>query len=259
MARAFLLVESALAAELATPTRLIMTEEYIRASFARGLCLSNPDQAFRVTTEHTANWSNSTCYSDRSHSPSQGRPIQHDVAVVPDENDAGMACEVKWLKQAKAADIAKDIWKLAFSRSTEAEKKALRTYLLIGGETKYLSESFRTLQRSKIDIRWSLAGRTQGIPGPRNFPLDQALSRDRSVVYRSWADLISWGNPKHFRQCPDTWSNLRCTVRERWRKSSGDVRWAAVLYELHHHGVGDTAIIDWSAAMSRLTFGCAGR
>lgn len=256
MARAFLLVESALAAEFATPARITMTEEYIRASFVRGLILSMPDHASRVRTEHSVDWSGSSCYNDSDHNPSQGRPIQHDVAVVPDKNDAGMACEVKWLKQAKAEDIAKDIWKLAFSRSTLVEKKALRTYLLVGGVTKHITDSFRPLQKSMINIRWSEAGRKLGIPGPREFPLGLALSKNRSVVFRSWSGLIAWGNPKHFRRCPPTWSILRCTIRNSWRRRLDGVGWAVLLYELDHRGVDDMTKIDWGKVMPRLKFGC---
>ncbi len=112
MNRAFLVVESALSMELATPSRVCMTEEYLRASPVRGLSYSRPDLASRVTTEHFVSWTITGCWKDATHPAPTGRPIQHDVAILPD-GDSGLVCEVKWLKQAKAAELAKDIWKLA--------------------------------------------------------------------------------------------------------------------------------------------------
>lgn len=121
MARAFLYVEAALAMELATPSRVCMSEEYLRSSFVRGLSHSKPADAQRVSIEWEAPWTDSICWKDGQSVPGQGRKIQHDVRVVQEPAPAqelGLAGEAKWLKQAKSEEIVRDIWKLMLSRST---------------------------------------------------------------------------------------------------------------------------------------------
>ena len=55
MERAFLYVEAALATELATPSRVCMSEEYFRTALVRGLSHSEPAEAHRIDTEYAAN------------------------------------------------------------------------------------------------------------------------------------------------------------------------------------------------------------
>ena len=59
--RAFHLVEGALGAEMATPTRTVITEDYLRASFLRGVALAHPDGAVRVRRELDVSWSGAPC------------------------------------------------------------------------------------------------------------------------------------------------------------------------------------------------------
>src|ERR1035441_8774511 len=151
MERAFLYVEAALAMELATPSRVCMSEEYLRSSFVRGLSHSKPDEAARVSIEWDAPWTDSPCWKDGQSVPGQGRKIQHDVRVEPEPapaQEAGLACEAKWLKQAKTEEIVRDIWKLMLSRSTTAHGNALRCYLLVGGEGDAFINTMDTLREN---------------------------------------------------------------------------------------------------------------
>ena len=254
MSRAFLVVESALAMELATPSRVCMTEDYLRASLVRGLSYSKPEAAARVTTELPAAWSNALCWRDPTHPGPTGRPIQHDVAVLPADGDVGLVCEVKWLKQAKGGELAKDLWKLALSRSNSAEGNALRTYLLVGGEGDALSDSLQTLRNNHIDLRWSQAGRQGRTPKPREVSVSKFL--DRKLGIKSLGSLLSWGNPKHFRTPPMCWATLRVSVRETWLRTAGTARWRIILWELDHRGTENTKGIDWPTAKLTWAFSC---
>jgi hypothetical protein len=120
MEKAFLYVEAALGQELATPSRVCMTEDYFRSALVRGMAASRPDLAHRIKTEEDASWTTNGCWQCNT-TEGQRRPIQHDVAVAPDMHDAGLLCEVKWLKAANASAIGRDVWKLILSRGTTAE------------------------------------------------------------------------------------------------------------------------------------------
>jgi hypothetical protein len=256
MSKAFLVVESALAMELATPSRVCMTDEYLRSSLVQGLSYSMPANAARVTAELPVSWTGSPCWRDPTHPISTGRPIQHDVAVQPDAVDSGLVCEVKWLKQAKADELAKDIWKLALSRSNTAEGQALRTYLLVGGEGDALSDTLATLRKNRIDLRWSQAGRQGRTPGPREVSLRRFL--DKKLGEKALGSLLSWGNKpnKHYRTPSHCWSALRVSVRATWLRSADTARWRAILWELDHRGTENTDEIDWNTVSQSWSFGC---
>jgi hypothetical protein len=253
--RAFLLVEAALAAELATPSRVCMTEDYYRSSFVRGMAQSRPEYAERVTSEQNAGWSNAGCWNNLAHVPGNGRPIQHDVAVSANADDAGLICEVKWLKARQAGAVAKDIWKLALSRSVTAEGQSVRTYLLIGGESEAFSGTLRSLRRSGIDLRWRNAA-GQAAPATREASLEAfantVLGRD------SLRSLLSWGSaPKHFRTPPACWDRVRITRRVvPWLRTIDNLGWRAVLWELHHHGASTQAHVNWNVMQQNMPFTC---
>jgi hypothetical protein len=260
MSRAFLNLEGALATELSTPGRQGMTEDYVRGSFLRGLLISNPLHSARVVREHPASWSSAICVRNPAHSPA-GRPLQHDIAVAPTVNvDVGLVCEVKWLVQAKASSIAADIWKLALSRSNINEAGALRTYLLVGGESTAFSQALSSLSDAGLKLRWSAAGGGGGTPRPTTLALEQSLSK--TLSHNAWEALVSWGkNPVHHRTPPLTWSSLRCSLRQRWLRTiplvgGGSIGWRMVLWELDHRGVENMSTINWSAISHSSTHLC---
>lgn len=255
MGRAFLVVESALAMELATPSRVCMTEDYLRASLVRGLSYSKPEVASRVTTELQSLWTGAQCWNDQAHPTPKGRPVQHDVAVRPGEDDGGLICEVKWLKQAKANELAKDIWKLALSRTTTAEGQATRAYLLVGGEGKALSDTLETLRKNRIDFRWSRAGRQGGVPKPREVSLRHFL--DTKLGRKALGSQLSWGSkPKHHRTPPSCWGSFRVSVRQTWLRTADTAQWRVILWELDHRGTKSDAELDWSVVKQSWAFGC---
>ena len=102
--RAFLQVEGVLASEIATRSGKFISEDYVRSAMLRGLMLSEPKMAHRVRAEMQAPWSGNPEWSDAS-AGNNRRPRQHDVGVEPEGNDAGLVCEVKWLKQAKTKEV----------------------------------------------------------------------------------------------------------------------------------------------------------
>ena len=253
MARAFLYIEAALATELATPSRVCMSEEYFRTALVRGLSHSEPNEANRITTEHAASWTKNTCWHDAAHgNTGQRRPIQHDVAVTANNTDSGMVCEVKWLKQAKGKEVMQDIWKLALTRTTASEAQATRTYLLLGGEASPFSDTFTTLHNNSFDLRWSNAGRSTGPPAARNvslFDLYQSTTGRNALLA-----LLSWS--KHHRAPPDCWRMCRVTVRQLWVRTLSGVGWRACLFEFTHRGTGSTSTMPWGAIQPNVVRKC---
>lgn len=252
MERAFIYVEAALATELATPSQICMSEDYLRVSLIRGLANTRPDLAHRVDSEFDAPWTSSPCWHDANHGTPQGRPMQHDVAIRPDTNDAGMVCEVKWLKQAKGKELAKDIWKIALTRSTAAESNAVRTFLLVGGVGKPMSDTFNTIRNNKISIRWSNAGRKAGTPPPREIALDKFYKTKLGA--ESLHSTIGAGI--HFRKPPDCWRQLRLTVRQKWHCTLDTLKWRMCLFEFDHRGVQTNEKMLWSDAKMNMKWKC---
>jgi hypothetical protein len=259
MEKAFLVVEAALSMELATPSRVCMTEDYFRSALVRGLSYSEPSRAGLIATEEDATWTGQNCWQNAGHgAPGQGRPIQHDVAVRPNQDDAGLICEVKWLKQAKAVEVGKDIWKLALSRSTTAEGTALRTYLLLGGESDPFSRTLSSLRGNRVDLRWSRAGRQGGqLPGPRPVPLLPFLQT--TLGRKALSSLLSWGTRpnRHHREPPACWATMMIALRNVWgRRVPGGVAWRAALWELHHWGAPNNSQMDWPTIRNTFPFTC---
>lgn len=258
MARAFLFVEAALAQELATPSRVCMTEDYFRSALVRGLANSMPAEAHRVHVEQPATFGPSNCWNACGASPGRGRPLQHDVAAAPedgDENDRGLICEVKWLKQAQSQAVARDVLKLAFARGVAPEGTAVRCYLLLGGEAEAFSQTLTSLRENGIDLRWRNA---QGQAQPARRSVNMNLLLRKQLGERAFMSLMGWGsNPRHFRTPPDCWRHVVLTRRgQPWRRTLDDVGWRACLFEMHHRNALNTRRLDATSLRETVNFDC---
>lgn len=260
--RAFCYCEAALLEEIATPSRLCITEELVRSAFVRGLAHTNPGESARLRTEEPAAFTSRACWKDPAHGTSSGRPIAHDVAVVAGQDasgslDAGMVAEVKWLKQNKAHEIGKDIWKLAFARGTVGHQRATRTFLLVGGEATSVTATLKSLLTAGLPLRWSKAGRRGGAPGPTTISL--GAYRDTKPGRAAFDELLGWGTAAHVREPPNCAWSLTVTRRTHWLRTlpgtAGSTSWRLVLWELTGFGTsGDT--IDWPTTKANETFKC---
>ena len=246
MERAFLYVEAALAMELATPSRVCMSEDYLRSSFVRGLSHSKPTAASRVSIEWDTPWTDSPCWIDGKSIPGQGRKIQHDVRVAPEsDSEQGMACEAKWLKQAKSEEIVRDIWKLMLSRSVAAHGRALRCYLLVGGEGASFKNAMTTLRKNRIALNW----RTDS-ESTTSINLETLLWQQLGRV--ALKKLLAWNQDKHFRTPTECLATVRCVRRASWYRTLDGIKWRMGLWELSAWGAGYKQV-DWSANKHDIT------
>ncbi|MCR9075169.1 MAG: hypothetical protein NXI07_03940 [bacterium] len=247
MERAFLYVEAALSMELATPSRVCMSEEYLRSSFVRGLSHSKPEAADRVSIEWAAPWTDAVCWRDGVSTPGQGRKVQHDVRVNPEAKtvEAGLACEVKWLKQAKSEEIVRDIWKLALSRGKAAHGQALRCYLLVGGEGTAFKNTTDTLRSNHLALQWR---------GDSSATVDFRLGArvQNSPSQKAIKNLLAWSNSDHARTPPQCLKYMRCVRRASWYRTLDGIKWRMGLWELTSHSA-QTGTIDWDIHKADLT------
>ena len=228
MKRAFLAVQAAACSEIATSTRRVVTEEYMRAALLRGLMLAYPSLAHRVDREISVSWDATPCVGDHP-IPPRHRPLQHDIRIGRSQGDAGLACEVKWLVATGTDMILRDVWKLVLSRGAAPENSSLRTYLLVGGESSAFSATLRGARRAGIDLRWSAAGAGQNRwPSPR---------------------VVSVRTP------PPCGYLARISLRDRWYVAipplgpSSAVKWRICLWELDRREVGDDTV-DWTTSLA---------
>ena len=258
MQKAFLYVEAALGQELATPGRVCMTEEYFRTSLVRGLVASRPDLAHRIGTENNVPWSTSAC-GHCATEPGSGRPLQHDIAIMPNGDDAGLLLEAKWVKRSAAKAILQDIWKLILSRGTEPEGQAIRCYLLLGGESEELSNTLRELRKGKVDLRWSNAGRGT-TKATRKLDLSAVMKTQSGK--NALETLLGWGAGKnrHYRETAMFWQIVNVTRRfDPWVRTVDGIGWRSVLFEIHHHGADrDDNRLDWDSVGTILPEKCGG-
>ncbi len=246
MERAFLYVEAALSMELATPSRVCMSEEYLRSSFVRGLSHSKPEAADRVSIEWAAPWTDAVCWKDGISTPGQGRKVQHDVRVAPaTAAESGLICEVKWLKQAKSEEIVRDIWKLTLSRSTAAHGGALRCYLLIGGEGAAFESTTDTLRRNQLTLNWR-----EGGSATTDFRMGAQLNKQLSTS--ALKKLLAWSGTAHIRKPPACQRYLRCVRRAAWYRTLDGIKWRMGLWELTSHSAREGGI-DWDDRQADLT------
>ena len=239
MTNAFHHTQAVLLQEIIKP-RAYVSEELVRTSLVHGLVQSKPSEAHRIGVEGRVSWNGNQCWLVSSHgSPAQGRTLQHDVIVDADD-DLGAACEVKWLKGQKAKAVATDIWKLALSRSSKPERSALRTFILLGGERKKLSETTKYLQANgKLNINWSRrGGRRPGLPRPTDVSLSSFLTT--TIGRSSLLELLTWGT--HYRTPPSCLRSLRLTARASWELTVQQHGWALSLLEIHRHGASPGTI-----------------
>jgi hypothetical protein len=247
MEKAFLYIEAALAMELATPSRVCMSEEYLRSSFVRGLSHSYPSEASRVSIEWDAPWTDSPCWKDGVSIPGQGRKIQHDIRITPEVGTAeqGLACEAKWLKHAKADEIVRDMWKLMLSRSIVAHGTALRCYLLVGGEGKSFQNTMDTLRKSILYLNWR-----DDSDAATEISLN-ALAK-KTLGKNALKALLSWSQKKHVRTPPPCLRNIRCVRRASWYRTLDGTKWRMGLWELTSWGAGIGNTVDWNARRAAL-------
>jgi len=209
-----LVCEAALALELATPSCVCMTEEYLRSSLIRGLSHSMPEYASRVSIEWAAPWTDNPCWIDGKSKPERGRKVQHDVRVKPEEqrSEMGLACEVKWLKQAKSEEIVRDIWKLMLSRTDKDHGSALRCYLLVGGEGKAYQNTMKTLRNNRIVLSWQ----------NRNAPSKKVNLKkllETQTGQRAIKELLARNQGSHYRTPHDCLSHVNCVRRAFWYRT----------------------------------------
>ncbi len=248
MERAFLYVEAALAMELATPSRVCMSEEYLRSSFVRGLSHSKPEDSSRVSIEGDSPWCDSLCWKDGKSTPGQGRKVQHDVYVTPEigaANDKGMFCEAKWLKTAKAEEIVRDIWKLVLSRSVDSHGTAFRCYLLVGGEGDAFISTFNTLRNNLVFLNWR-------DDGASSKPISLSALVKKPIGKKTLKNLLAWGD-SHVRTPPTCLRGVRCVRRASWYRTVDGTKWRMGLWELTSWGKGGIKVIDWENHKEALT------
>ncbi len=240
MQRAFLKVEAALLHRIATHAAHNTTEEVLRDALYNGLWEIEPGRQPFVKREEPVSWHDAKC-NFCNKTPGQGRRKSHDVAVSPHPDNPGLLCEVKWLKknQHRDGEVVSDILRLALSRSCVPEKQAIRTYLLIGGESKSFSATLKRLQESGVNLRWSPAGNQSA---PDSMPADKQLIM-RSLLHRSnlgfreFQELMLFGNG-HYRTPPCVWRHMKISLRARWLQTSSGRSWRMALWEFSHWGVG---------------------
>ncbi len=263
--RAFCYCEAALAEEIATPSQLCITEELVRAAFVRGLGHTKPSEAHRLRTEEPTGFAGAMCWNDPAHGQSSGRPLQHDVAVVAGNDvngnaDAGMITEVKWLKTNKTADVARDLWKLAFARGTSVHSAARRAFLLLGGEALSLSNCLASLRRGGADLRWSNAGRQGGAPSPTTIEIDAFWETE--FGRGSFDGLLGWGANGHIRQPPDCARRVKMRRRALWLRTlpnetgNSSTSWRLVLWEMTTHGTGNPRPVQWPTMKAQAGLNC---
>ena len=243
MRDAFTFTNGMLLAEMARSTRY-MSEERVRSSFVDGLILARPSLADRVHVERTVSWNGRPCWKTATHgSVGQGRTIQHDVFIESDD-DAGLACELKWLKQQKAKRVAQDVWKLALSRGTTGDNRSVRTFLARGGERVKFSATLRQLRQAHLPIQWSSRGGTRG-QTPR--PTKPKLSNHVATVTGRDAlrGLLAWGRSpnRHLRTPVACRDELRLACRASWELALPGRSWCFALIELHARGC--TSQLSW--------------
>jgi hypothetical protein len=253
-------VEGALGVELATPSRRVVTEDYIRAAMLRGFVLSYPQGAGQVEREAIVQWSDAKCIEGHSISGG-GRPLQHDVGLNPEpdsDNDKGAAVELKWLTHTDTSRVAQDVWKLALSRTSDPEGSALRTYLVLGGTMDAIAGTMTGLRNIGCPLRWSPAGQGKDWPQPSTLNLCRMLETNKGAS--ALRTLLSRGN--HVRMPPPCWTKFRASLRWRWLRRIDDFRdsdstaWRLLVWELDHRTIGEDKF-EWSAVLPKAAIACS--
>lgn len=251
--RASLNVEGALATELGTPARNVVTEDYLRSAMLRGLTLSFPQGASRIIREQAAGYSAACCVAGHSIGGS-GRSIQHDIGIrgEPANNDMGAIVELKWATSNSVTHVAQDIWKLALTRSTANESSSRRTYLVLGGTMDGIKSTVNGLRNIGIDLKWSPAGKGGKWPKPSIINLERALKTQTG--HKAIRQLLARG--PHIRTPPDCWMKMRASLRYRWYaqlnsfQDSPSSAWRLLVWEIDHRNVGNKTITQHDLNLS---------
>jgi hypothetical protein len=245
--RAFYQVESSVAHKLVVPANHV-SEEIVRDAFKEGLTLASPPDAPRVGVETDAAWDGNVCLHCGIVPGGPGRKIQHDVHVAPGA-DPGLLCEAKWLKQRKADEIAKDIWKLALSRGLLADANARRCLLLVGGEAQAVHETAKTLEKNGVVLPFGETGK-QGRPSDKILDLRHFMGTQTGR--RSLTALLSRGT--HHRTPPDCWERFRIKRLNLWVGQAGSDNWKVGLFEMDRIkrcGTNELPSADMTAGIAR--------
>jgi hypothetical protein len=155
-----------------------------------------------------------------------------------------MACEVKWLKQAKAEEIVRDIWKLMLSRSVSQHGASLRCYLLVGGENDAFINAMNTLRKNVISLNWR-----DGSEATTEISLNALAKKQTGAA--ALRKLLSWNQNKNYRTPPACFKKVKCTRRAVWYRTLDGTKWRMGLWELKAWGLDGTTI-DWTVHKAKL-------
>lgn len=254
--RAFLLVESRLAEELADPLRRSISEEYVRLALIRGLLIANMSEAHRVRMEQPVSFHGAKCVTHANPIKGKGRALACDIRVDPASTGGkAMSCELKWLKNRKngptdrSAELMQDLWKLALDRSTGTK---LSSYLLVGGDADSFSATLAGLRALGPDLRWSPAGRrAKTWPTPKTFSFGARFGATVGPL-----KTLLRRNKGHTRHPPECWWTVRLCLRQRWFRTLSDgSSWRAALWELDHRAL-KADMIDWNPTLINFGITC---
>lgn len=238
MKQAFLAVEAEVGNRLIQSTGKSITEDQIRQALIDGLKAAHPTRAIEVEREWPVPWSGAQAWVGSGKAPAKS--LRHDIAVKPSTSDKGLVCEVAWLKTTATEKIIGDIWKVILTRSTQNEQSAVRTYLLIGGETKAFRDTLKALASRGAYIKWS---KTKGrLPGKHIVGVKGLLND--ATGFKAFEKLLGWGTGKKrkYRTPPPMFKQYNLSVRATWFRRLGldlrgkpqtDAAWHAVLCEVN--------------------------
>lgn len=250
--RACLSATGSLCQELATPFQAVITEDVVRAALMKGFALSNPQFAHFVHKEAAVAWAVDARSISGRQIRVQGRPPAHDIGIMKNDNETkelGAALEIKWLRSPNQIGVAKDVVRLMLSRGCSAEQSALRTYLVIGGDSSSFRETLRRLWEIGIRLRWSRAGRGGTWPSTTTISLQQLLTNPE-CCQRILRPILERG--KYIKNPPEAWDSFRAVPCFRWEQSvpalckAERMAWKFVTWEFNHRGVGGGKI-DWES------------
>ena len=248
--KAFLHVEGELLKRIANNKAHNFTEETLRDQLFQGLLDVEPDSQGYVVPEEPVQWHDKKCFCCVS-SPGSGRKKSHDVVVKAfsrgGDNFHGLACEVKWLKCDKKghaphrqAEIIADVLRLALTRESKNHGKSIKTFLLVGGESRAFSGVLKMVLKEGMEFRWAPSGNQTSIDGrPRDKTVViRTLLRGSEVARDELRDCLSFNrdNQEHHREVGAIWNRLRISLRARWLQTIEDRSWRMALWEISSWG-----------------------
>ena len=155
-----------------------------------------------------------------------------------------MACEAKWLKQAKSEEIVRDIWKLMLSRSVVDHGGALRCYLLVGGEGAAFENTMDTLRENQISLNWRDGSTPTTAISLKSLP-------GKHLGLTALKKLLAWNQNTHVRTPAQCLRKVRCVRRASWYRTLDSIKWRMGLWELSSWGAGNGQI-DWATHKAKM-------